>query len=103
VIVAVRDGVLPPSLLGRTLDDRVLAEIEAAGADACGENGEFHTFVVDGPIFGRPVGVELGQVSLRDGVWFLDLIPAAAMDTGDGRVKGQPRPNSSSTRTPAGR
>lgn len=43
VIVAVRDEVLPPSLLGRTLDADVLAEIEEAGADACGENGEFHT------------------------------------------------------------
>jgi diphthine-ammonia ligase len=75
VIVAVRDGVLPPSLLGRTLDQAVLAKIEAAGADACGENGEFHTFVVDGPIFRGAVDVELGQVSLRDGVWFVDLLP----------------------------
>lgn len=82
VIVAVRDGVLAPSLLGRTLDAGVLAEIEAAGADACGENGEFHTFVVDGPLFRRPVDVELGRKSLRDGVWFVDLLarrsPASA-------------------------
>ena len=75
VIVAVRDGVLPPSLLGRTLDANVLAEIVAAGADACGENGEFHTFVVDGPIFRAPVEVELKEKSLRDGVWFVDLLP----------------------------
>jgi uncharacterized protein (TIGR00290 family) len=74
VIVAVRDGVLPPSLLGRTLDPGVLAEIEAAGADACGENGEFHTFVVDGPKFRGPVDVGLGERSLRDGVWFVDLL-----------------------------
>lgn len=77
VIVAVRDGVLPPSLLGRTLDAGVIAEIEAAGADACGENGEFHTFVVDGPGFREPVDVEPGETSLRDGVWFVDLLPAA--------------------------
>jgi diphthine-ammonia ligase len=75
-IVAVRDGVLPPSLLGRTLDAGTVAEIEAAGADACGENGEFHTFVVDGPIFRRAVRVECGEASLRDGVWFVDLLPA---------------------------
>jgi uncharacterized protein (TIGR00290 family) len=73
VIVAVRDGILPPSLLGRTLDSDALAEIEAAGVDACGENGEFHTFVVDAPIFDRAVAVECGPASLRDGVWFVDL------------------------------
>jgi len=73
VIVAVRDGVLPPALLGCTLDAEALAEIEEAGADACGENGEFHTFVVDGPIFNTAVEVSLGERSLRDGVWFVDL------------------------------
>jgi uncharacterized protein (TIGR00290 family) len=75
VIVAVHDGVLPPSLLGRTLDAGVLAEIEAAGADACGENGEFHTFVIDAPIFRKKVDVEFGERSLRDDVWFVDLLP----------------------------
>jgi uncharacterized protein (TIGR00290 family) len=76
VIVAVRDGVLPPSLLGRTLDPGAIAEIEAAGADACGENGEFHTFLVNGPIFQRAVELEVGRQALRDGVWFVDLLPA---------------------------
>jgi uncharacterized protein (TIGR00290 family) len=73
MIVAVRDGVLPASLLGRVLDPGALAEIEAAGADACGENGEFHTVVLDGPIFRRPIPVRTGDASLRDGVWFLDV------------------------------
>jgi uncharacterized protein (TIGR00290 family) len=82
VIVAVRDGVLPPSLLGRTLDPGVLAEIEAAGADPCGENGEFHTFVVEGPIFRRPVEIGLGERSLRDGVWFVDLLSEADPEAG---------------------
>ena len=77
VIVAVRDGVLSPSLLGRTLDAGAIDEIEAAGADACGENGEFHTFVVDGPIFREAVEIEPGERSLRDGVWFVDLVPSA--------------------------
>lgn len=75
VIVAVRDDVLPASMLGRTLDADLVGEIEAAGADACGENGEFHTFVVDGPAFSRRVEVERGEASLRDGVWFVDLLP----------------------------
>lgn len=72
VIVAVRDGVLPPQLLGRTINAELVEEIERAGADAAGENGEYHTLVVDGPLFGRRLEVELGERSLRDGVWFID-------------------------------
>ena len=76
VIVAVRDGVLPPELLGRTIDAALVTEIERHGADAAGENGEFHTLVVDGPLFRHRLEVEPGERSLRDGVWFLDLAVA---------------------------
>jgi diphthine-ammonia ligase len=73
VIVAVRDGVLPTDLLGVAIDAEVVAAIEHAGADAAGENGEYHSLVVDGPLFGRPLAVEAGEHSLRDGVWFTDV------------------------------
>ncbi len=73
VIVAVRDGVLPKELLGVMIDAEVVAAIEAAGADAAGENGEYHSLVVDGPLFERPLAVEAGERSLRDGVWFTDV------------------------------
>ena len=72
VIVAVRDGVLPPELLGTTIDAAVVAEIERLGSDAAGENGEFHSLVVDGPLLRQPLRIELGEHSLRDGVWFTD-------------------------------
>jgi diphthine-ammonia ligase len=75
VLVAVRDGFLPPSMLGETIDRETLGQFERAGVDLAGENGEFHTCVVDGPIFRRPVEVEAGETSLRDGVWFIDLAP----------------------------
>jgi uncharacterized protein (TIGR00290 family) len=73
VIVAVREGELPPELLGRTINAEVVAAIEAAGADAAGENGEYHSLVVDGPLFQGPLAVECGEHSLRDGVWFTDV------------------------------
>ena len=73
VIVAVRDGELPPELLGAMIDADVGAEIEATGADAAGENGEYHSLVVDGPLFQHPLAVETGERSLRDGVWFTDV------------------------------
>ncbi len=73
VIVAVRDGALPPALLGQAIDAAMLGRFEAAGVDLAGENGEFHTFVVDGPPFACPVEVDAGEASLCDGVWFVDL------------------------------
>ncbi|HEY6738114.1 MAG TPA: diphthine--ammonia ligase [Actinopolymorphaceae bacterium] len=73
VIVAVQDGVLPAELLGRVLDEDTVDVIRRAGADPAGEHGEYHTVVVDGPLFTRPVAVTPGETVLRDGVWFLDL------------------------------
>ena len=83
VIVAVRNGALPADLLGRTLDASLVEEIAAAGADAAGENGEYHSVVVDGPLFRRRLEVRAGETSLRDGVWFIDLeVPAAGRAPG---------------------
>jgi uncharacterized protein (TIGR00290 family) len=76
-IVAVRDGVVDAGLLGERLTARLAGELEAAGIDACGELGEFHTVVTDGPAFAAPVRVRAGRRVLRDGCWFLDLAPAA--------------------------
>jgi diphthamide synthase (EF-2-diphthine--ammonia ligase) len=44
--------------------------------DPCGENGEFHTFAWDGPMFTRPVRVRRGEVVTRGGFVFVDLLPA---------------------------
>jgi diphthine-ammonia ligase len=76
VIVAVRDGVLPTGLLGRTIDADLVAAIEREGADAAGENGEYHSLVVAGPLFEHRLEVELGERLLKDGVWFLDVATA---------------------------
>lgn len=81
-IVAVRDGVLPADLLGRTIDAALVERIVAAGADAAGENGEFHTVVLDGPLFRHPLVPAWGERSLRDGVWFVDVSAAAAASAG---------------------
>ena len=62
VIKVVDLSVLDGSLLGLTLTAEVVEQIKAAGADACGENGEYHTFVYDGPAFAYPVPYSLGEV-----------------------------------------
>jgi uncharacterized protein (TIGR00290 family) len=72
-IVSVKEGVLPPSYLGKTLTSEIIQEFELLGIDACGENGEYHTLVTDGPIFNRPLSIVHGQQVLRDGYWFSDV------------------------------
>lgn len=66
---------LDRSFAGREFDAQLLADLPP-GVDPCGENGEFHTFVYDGPIFRHPVPVKSGEIVERDGFIFADLLPA---------------------------
>jgi uncharacterized protein (TIGR00290 family) len=66
---------LDASFVGRTIDASLLADLPAA-VDPAGENGEYHSFVSDGPIFQRPVAFALGQTVCRDNRWYIDLVPA---------------------------
>lgn len=67
---------LSASFAGREFDERLLSELPS-GVDPCGERGEFHTFAYDGPMFDRPVEVLVGEVVLRDGFVFADLLPGS--------------------------
>lgn len=75
IIVCVDPKKLDPSFAGRMIDDSFLSELPQ-NVDPCGENGEFHSFVYDGPIFKELVRFKLGQVVQREGGnFFRDLIP----------------------------
>lgn len=76
VAACIDPKVLNPSFAGRELDHSFFADLPP-GVDPCGENGEFHTFVFDGPIFANPVEVRVGEVVERDGFVFRDLVPGA--------------------------
>jgi len=65
---------LEAGFAGREYDARLLAELPQ-GVDPCGENGEFHTFVHDGPGFAHPLAVRTGEVVERDGFVFADVLP----------------------------
>lgn len=67
---------LDRTFAGRAFDARLLNELPA-GVDPCGENGEFHTFAFDGPMFHEPLAVEVGEFVERDGFVFADVLPAA--------------------------
>lgn len=60
--------------VGRLYDEKFLNDLPS-GIDPCGENGEFHSFVFDGPIFARPVAVKVGELVTRDGRFYADLVP----------------------------
>jgi len=66
-IVAVDSSKLGVEFLGLELDDAVIARLEAAGADACGEEGEYHTMVTYAPLFSRPVPLVWHGIEERDG------------------------------------
>ena len=72
-IVTIRDNVLDPSWLGRKLTLNLLDDIMAAGVDPCGEHGEYHTVVVDAPLFSSPINVVTLESVCRDGCWAVDL------------------------------
>jgi len=62
------------SFAGRELDESFFRALPPH-ADPCGENGEFHTFVFDGPIFQSPIPIRAGEVVNREGFIFCDLLP----------------------------
>jgi len=68
---------LPAEFAGRRFDLSLLADLPG-GVDPCGENGEFHTCVVAGPIFSRRLAVVTGERVERDGYAYCDLVLATA-------------------------
>ena len=65
---------LDRSFAGRSFDAAFLEDLPD-NVDPCGENGEFHTFAWAGPMFKRPVSIEVGDVVERDGFVFADMLP----------------------------
>jgi uncharacterized protein (TIGR00290 family) len=85
IIVCVKDGL--QDFCGRIIDQSFLDDLPK-DVDPCGENGEFHTFVFDGPIFSEPINFTLGEMVFKTfpnpnqsnipvGYWYIDLIGIA--------------------------
>lgn len=85
IVVAANAKLLDKSFVGRVIDDQFLADLPE-NVDPCGENGEFHTFVFDGPNFEIPVPFRTGETVLKtyehseevtwdNQFWFCDLVP----------------------------
>jgi uncharacterized protein (TIGR00290 family) len=74
IAVCVDPKVLDRSFAGRELDDAFFRDLPAS-VDPCGENGEFHTFVFDGPIFRNPIPIRTAEIVERDSFIYCDLLP----------------------------
>lgn len=66
---------LDRSFAGESFTSELLDRLPSS-VDPCGENGEFHTFAWDGPMFSRPIAIRGGEIVERDGFVFADLMPA---------------------------
>ena len=88
MVVAADASKLDKDFVGRVIDKDFLKDLPK-GVDPCGENGEFHTFVFDGPIFNKPVHFEKGETVLKEYAaakdaawssrfWYLDLVEPEA-------------------------
>lgn len=73
IITSVDLKALPASFLGRELTLEVVEQIIALGCDPCGENGEYHSFVFDGPLFRHPVTFVTEEPVVKDGFGHLGL------------------------------
>ena len=87
ITVCIKAGLLDESFVGRELDASFIRDLPK-NVDPCGENGEFHTFCYDGPIFSNPIPFTIGEHVYREyktpnaednkdsmGFWFCDLVP----------------------------
>ena len=77
VLTCVDPKVLADDFSGRAFDETLLGDLPNH-IDPCGERGEFHTFVWDGPGFSSPIDIEIGETVCRDGFVFRDVLAAPA-------------------------
>ncbi|KKI00169.1 ATP-binding protein [Methanosarcina sp. 1.H.T.1A.1] len=75
ILLSVKAGLLGKEWLGRKIDENFICDLKKhnPSIDPCGENGEFHTFVIDGPLFKNKIKVMESEMVLREGYWFLEI------------------------------
>jgi diphthine-ammonia ligase len=80
-IVTVNTDRLAESFLGRRLDSALIPELEAAGVDACGEEGEFHTVVTEAPLYSAPIAFARRGTVAMDQYRFVDVVDEPSSPT----------------------
>jgi len=74
VIVSAKSDLIDEDWIGRRVDEAFVEYLKRKNIDICGENGEYHTLVTNGPIFNRRIQLIESKVISRNNYWFLDTI-----------------------------
>jgi diphthamide synthase (EF-2-diphthine--ammonia ligase) len=74
VVVAIDTDKISSNLIGSEYNNEFLNKLPD-DVDPCGENGEFHTFVYDAPIYKKPIQFSFGKIIENNGMMFLDVLP----------------------------
>ncbi|MEM2896149.1 MAG: diphthine--ammonia ligase [Candidatus Bathyarchaeia archaeon] len=74
IIVSARSDLLGKEWIGRKVDREFLGYLKENNIDVCGENGEYHTFVIDGPLFKKKIKIIDSRAVMRNDRWFLDTL-----------------------------
>ena len=87
VVVAARADLMGAEWLGRKFDETFLKELSAYDDEIspCGEAGEFHTLVVDGPLFKKRIEIRLAEKEKRNNHWFLKIADCELMEKQEGK------------------
>lgn len=81
IVVATKADILGPEWLGRRINEQFVSDLKSLGQiDLCGERGEYHTFVVDGPIFKERIDIIESKKVKRNNCWFLDILKYSKRD-----------------------
>ena len=89
IVVSCKADLFDKEFIGRYVDSDFLNELKKKNICSCGENGEFHTFVVDGPIFKKKIEITESQTILKKGFWeywFLDIRKYRLKNKGGERI-----------------
>ena len=83
IVTCIDPKIMPSALAGKEYNALFL-ELVPASVDPCGENGEFHSFAFDGPMFKSAINIEVGETVSRDGLLFTDVLPGQHRTTAYG-------------------
>lgn len=85
VIVSCKADVLGQEFIGRLIDKEIIKDFEARNVCPCGEKGEYHTLVVDGPIFKKRISIDKSETIKKEGFWthwFMDIKSYTSVEKG---------------------